>query len=283
MTIFVILLFVVDMPRPNKRKSQVENAARNRWNFHNQGKQAECGYAKEREDDFSDSCSDDGFDDKIAICDVGAIFELCKADANSRKLSLLLFMTLRHFNINWRQIDEFLFEIRANRCITARKWMKSFVNGDIDELLNDGRGGKQTDSFYDVYPEIEVEARIFVTDACSRKSADFNIARLANFVTEKFHYVNSTAKPDNVLVRSLGSCRLDLGRWGLKFDCNAQRPYFEGHERPDVVAHREKFISYFLDRRDHYYSITDGDQPMWRYPTKNPCVLICKLGNRFIT
>ncbi|CAF1522282.1 unnamed protein product, partial [Didymodactylos carnosus] len=32
--------------------------------------------------------------------------------------------------------------------------------------------------------------------------------------------------------RSVQSCRLDLRRWGASYVSNAQRPHYEGHERP---------------------------------------------------
>ncbi len=66
----------------------------------------------------------------------------------------------------------------------------------------------------------------------------------------------------NDLIRSERSCRLDLPRWGAKFEASSQRPYFEGHERDDVVKHRNEFINYFLAHKDFYYTITDGDIPM---------------------
>jgi hypothetical protein len=83
--------------------------------------------------------------------------------------------------------------------------------------------------------------------------------------------------PDSPLIRSVASCRLDLRRWGAKFNPNSQRPYFEGHERMDVVEHRREFIKHFLDRREFYYTISDGDSPKWIVPTKSdPCFLPCK-------
>lgn len=91
-------------------------------------------------------------------------------------------------------------------------------------------------------------------------------------------YLNITfVEPGSPLIRSLPACQLDLRRWGARFSKNSQRPYFEGHERTDVVAHRTQFINYFLERKDSYYTVTDGDKPVWQIPTQNPrCVLICE-------
>ena len=79
------------------------------------------------------------------------------------------------------------------------------------------------------------------------------------------------------LVRSPAARRLDLRRWGARFKQNENRPYFEGHERADVIQHRTKFIDYFLERKDHYYTITDGDTLRWIMRSKTPAtVLFCR-------
>ena len=64
------------------------------------------------------------------------------------------------------------------------------------------------------------------------------------------------------------SCRADLIRWGAKWDHNKNRPYFEGHERDDVVIEREKFIDYFHQNKCLYYSITPGPIYSWATPVR---------------
>ena len=208
------------------------------------------------------------------------LFELIRNESGSRKISVLLYMTVRHFGLTWRTIDEFLTVVGAYRCQAAHKWTDTFISGDFETFVEEGRGGKHFDSFYDVYPELEAEARSFAVQGCSRKTADLSVADLAKFVDNKFYELSQTVKSlDDCLVRSETSCRLDLRRCGVRFTDNKQRPYFEGHERNDVVIEREKFISYFLTRQGHYYTVSDGDQPMWCMPTvPKPCVLIYKLA-----
>ena len=147
----------------------------------------------------------------------------------------------------------------------------------MQAILDDGRGGKYTDSFYDVFPELAMEGRAFVVEACSQRVATFTASNLEHFIDTRFCELTQTIKTNNQLVQSEKSCRLDLRRWGAKFEASSQRPYFEGHERADVVTHRQEFISYFLNRIGHYYTISKGDQPNWQFPTQKPCVLICKL------
>ncbi|CAF4225149.1 unnamed protein product [Rotaria magnacalcarata] len=79
----------------------------------------------------------------------------------------------------------------------------------------------------------------------------------------------------NEFVCEVKSCRLDLRRWGARFESNSQRPYFEGHERQDVVQHRTTFLQYFLPKKDSYYLISDDIQPKWQIPTTGtPTILI---------
>jgi hypothetical protein len=226
------------------------------------------------ETDFADKKVDEKYD----IPSMADLFELIRNESGPRKISVLLYMILRHFGLSWRTIDEFLAAVGAYRCRTAHKWADAFISGDFESFVEEGRGGKHSDSFYDIYPELEIEARSFSVQGCSRKTADFTVTNLAKFTDSKFYELSQTVKnPNDQLIRSETSCRLDLRSWGVCFIDNNQRPYFEGHERSDVVIERKKFISYFLIRRANYYTVDAGDQPTWCMPTvSKPCVLICE-------
>jgi len=68
---------------------------------------------------------------------------------------------------------------------TSHKWANVFIKGVYEEFSYDLRGGKQTDSFYDTFPEIEADAKASVVQACSRKSGEFKSLDLAQFIDEK--------------------------------------------------------------------------------------------------
>ena len=208
---------------------------------------------------------------------IGDLFELLKMGCGSRNLSILVYMITRYMGHSWRSTDSFLTDIGAYRCQAAHKQANFLVSGDMQPFLNDGRGGKYTDSFHDVFPELEIEGRAFASGACSQRTAIFTVFDLAHFIDTRFYELTRTIKTNNQLVRSEKSCRLELRRWGAKLEANSQQPYFEGHERADVVTYRQEFVSYFLNRTGHYYTISEGDQPNWQFPTQKPCVLICKL------
>lgn len=210
--------------------------------------------------------------DLLALKD---LFTLCQEKCGARPLSSLIYMIMRYANCSWRSIDELFQEIGAQRCEASHKWSAIFLSGDLDQFLNDGRGGKRQESLYDIFPELESEGRAFAIARCAEKSAGFKVSDLANFIDQRFYEITGTNKIYDQLIRSEESCRLDIRRWGGLFETNSQRPYFHGHERPDVVEHRAKFTSYFIGRMDHYYAVSSGDQPTWHQPSKKPCVVLC--------
>ncbi|CAF1498729.1 unnamed protein product [Adineta ricciae] len=156
--------------------------------------------------------------------------------------------------------------------------LPNIADGDHKEFTHDSRDGKHSDSFYDIYPEIEVDGKAFVAEQYSQKSGELKAIDLVRFVNEKYCELNGIDEQVNGgYIRSERSCQLDLRRWGAKFEANAQRPYFEGHERDDVVKHRNDFINYLLEHKDFYHTITDGEAPAWNLPVKSPQrIIICK-------
>lgn len=215
--------------------------------------------------------------DKVKVDDMADLVELMKEKIGLKFISVLLFMTLRHFEISWNRCDEFFKNIGLLTVKTSKKWTDIFVSRNLDEFLCDGRGGKHVASFYDIFPDIELSAKSYSVQRCSEKKADFDASELAKFIDSEFYEITSIEKSFNDLpIRSVQSCRLDLRKWGACFKANSQRPYFEGHERPDVVQHREQFLEYFLSRKDKYYLVSEGEMPQWKNPTiAKPSILLC--------
>ncbi|CAF3323584.1 unnamed protein product [Rotaria socialis] len=129
-------------------------------------------------------------------------------------------------------------------------------------------------SFLDCYPDLELEARQFVFEECSKTDTTFTAETLAIFIDNRFYELNNLKKVDQRLARSVESCKLDLRRFGAKFTANSSRPYFLGHEREDVVKHRKEFVKYFIEREQHFYTITNDAVPQWKTPTTTPAVLL---------
>lgn len=127
------------------------------------------------------------------------------------------------------------------------------------------RNGK--DDFFDYYPEIETAGRSFAFEKSGGKTCAFRAADLQFFYNEIFEEHTGEMIEADTFVRSLSSCRRDLIRWGCTNELNQQRPYCEGHERPDVVEHRKEFIEYFIDSKELYHRLDENNQVI-NYPIK---------------
>ncbi|CAF3320260.1 unnamed protein product [Rotaria socialis] len=161
----------------------------------------------------------------------------CKEQINTRFISVLIYMSLRHFGHSWRDVESFLTSIGGMTNKTCHKWTNILVSKYFDEFTIEERGGKIGDSFWDCYPDLELEAKQFVFEECSKTEATFTVGTLAVFIDNRFSELNNLKKVDQRLVRSVESCKLDLRQFGEKFTAYSSRPYFLGHEREDVVKH----------------------------------------------
>ncbi|CAF3172834.1 unnamed protein product [Rotaria socialis] len=109
---------------------------------------------------------------------------------------------------------------------TCHKWTNILVNKYFDEFTIEERGGKRGDSFCDCYPDLELEAKQFVFEQCSKIEATFTAGTLAIFIDNRFYELNNLKKVDQRLVRSVKSCKLDLRQFGAKFTVNSSQPIF---------------------------------------------------------
>jgi hypothetical protein len=271
------------MPKKGRRQIQSAEIGKKRWSIENDS-QVDSSDDDVNMDSNENGVAGDGKNinwiNEDILSHIGDLFQLCKNQCNFRMLNTLLYITLRHFNITWAGIDSFMSAIGGMWCKTAHKWAEIFLTDDFEMFMKDERGGKKGDSFFDIYPELEIAAKLFVAEACSRKSADFKALDLANYIDSQYYEITNTIKSNNELIRSERMCRLDMRRWGCRFESNSQRPYFQGHDRVDVLAYRKEFLSYFLSRKNNYYLVNIGDQPTWSILTQQPRILICKFRHQ---
>jgi hypothetical protein len=191
------------MPRKSKRQSQTRFAISGRWLDEDQTDEMEVDSVSEMKKPDENG---HGSLENMDLLVVGDLFEMCKSDCGSRKLSVLLYMLLRVLGRTWRSTDEILRQIGAFRCRHAHKWAETFLSGDFDSFASEGRGGKVSPSFYDVYPDLEMEAKTFAVEGCSRKNASFTVTDLAKFVDEKYYDITQQVKTSDDLVRAESTC-----------------------------------------------------------------------------
>jgi hypothetical protein len=90
--------------------------------------------------------------------------------------------------------------------VTSHKWTNLFVNGDFEEFESENRGGKHSSSFYDYFPELETEAKLFAHQHCAQKSAAFTAIDLAKFIDQKFSDITNTTKSTLLELPVFSSC-----------------------------------------------------------------------------
>lgn len=97
---------------------------------------------------------------------------------------------------------------------------------------------------------------------------------LTNFIDQRYHEILELEKIGDGLVRSKRMVLQDLKKCGFTFGRNSYHLYYESHERPDIVASRDEFVRYFLDKKDNFYTLTDDEKCEWVLPTEQPFILI---------
>ncbi|CAF0984011.1 unnamed protein product [Rotaria sordida] len=152
------------MPKLRKRRYTGRTYANKQWSV----KRLPSDNESSSKDDERNTMMDNNFDDEfisfrntMTINDIADLFELVKNKAGSKFITVLLYMTLQHFDINWRQCNYFFKQINALTAETGHKWAKIFLSSDFDEFVKEGRGGKRTSSFYDTFPDIESLAKLY--------------------------------------------------------------------------------------------------------------------------
>ena len=103
--------------------------------------------------------------------------------------------------------------------------MKTIIEEeDLCVILRDNRGKYKRELFYELYPELEMQAKSFAIDNASQKKSSFIVKDLAFFINQQFYllYGDTWNKEQKYqkLIRSEESCRVDLLKWGAKCDKN---------------------------------------------------------------
>ena len=199
---------------------------------------------------------------------------------NLRILSVIIYLILRIVGIPFNDIRQILKKLRLLEIQTCHEWALTIIDeNDLCVILRDARGKHKHSNFYAELPDLEKEAKAFAIANTSAKKCSFCVKDLAKFIDKRFRELYPNLITDyynDKLIRSEESCRTDLLKWGAKFDKNKNRPYFEGHERQDVVASRNSFIEKLLSLKNFYFSpYKDGNANLvWNKPKTNKRILI---------
>jgi hypothetical protein len=192
---------------------------------------------------------------------------------HERVLSIFIDILLRIFQISYETRKILLKKLNCNSVSSCQEWYNKILLNENDPfvIITDKRGGYRREEFYELYPELEIEAKLYALEQTSKKSAIFTTNQLALFLTKRFEEINEIKLNDGQLIRSEASCRLDLLKWGACWEKNSSRPYFEGHERPDVIEQRQNFIKFFHENKHlytHPHPNKNIEMENWYYPSE---------------
>ena len=178
------------MPQKSKRRSQSTAAIRTRWAKKNVDQLGDA-FVPEIPIDLHDSNENDkeknGLKNKISVLDIANLFGALSEETSIRPLSVLVYLSLVYFGISWRDIDLFLKAIGGLAAETCNKWSTDIIEQDLEEFLQDNRGGKHEESFYDTYPELENLAKLYALNGCKRKIASFTCSELASYIDDEYY------------------------------------------------------------------------------------------------
>lgn len=220
---------------------------------------------------------DNKLKNEITIENISNLIEVLKdscskwSSLQDRILSVILYKLLKYLSFKWEFIAFILEQLNCLNIKYAHSWSKCIIQEGVVSILDDNRGGKNdSDDFYEMYPEIKPLAYEFALKNACKKEASFTVKSLAIYVTEMFQELSGEKLKSGELIRSVASCNVDLLKWGACWDSVKNRPYFEGHERADVVLARTEFLKYFLDNKDLYFQSFETDNKSKKRQWKRP-------------
>ena len=225
-----------------------------------------CNHVSHNETKFIQWLNDDLISDAFDV-----LKDSCDSwnSTQDRTFSVIIYMILKSANLKWNFIENVLKNLNCLNIKHAHSWFKTIIQDGVSSLLEDERGKYKREEFYNMYPEIKTAAYSYALENANKKAATFTVSTLANFVSKEFEKLNEISLKPGELIRSVSSCNVDLIKWGARWDDNKNRPYFEGHEREDVVEARKNFVRYFLDNKELYFTETLGPIRSWKRPIRN--------------
>jgi hypothetical protein len=185
------------MPSVSKRRSHSKRLSSRRWKedaFGNEDYEFDMKMSiglmnLEKEEEGTE------LKDKIDLQDIGDLYEMNKQEPSHRSLSVLLYLTLTHFGVSWRKTEEFMQQIGGMSPRTCHKWAETFIDEDYDDFVQDHRGGKREDSFFDTFPELETKMKLYAIEGATRKNASFSSLELARYLDDQYYALTGEVRP----------------------------------------------------------------------------------------
>ena len=107
---------------------------------------------------------------------------------NNRILSLIIYLTIRLCKIQYEEARLILLKLNLLSIQTCHSWLKTIIDEDDScVILRDERGKYKRELFYELYPELELQAKTFAMENASQKKCSFIVKDLAIFINKQFY------------------------------------------------------------------------------------------------
>ena len=104
---------------------------------------------------------------------------------DNRIFSVIFYITLRLCGLSFRLTTEVLNKLNLLNVKTCHTWVKTIVDeDDVYIILKEDRGSYKAISFYEVYPELEIEAKVYALENARKKTSSFKVENLAKFIDD---------------------------------------------------------------------------------------------------
>ena len=150
---------------------------------------------------------------------ISNLMEILALDSKSwdslqlRNFSILLFSILMSFDLKRNKIEYFLKKFNLLTFKNCEIHFNKISIGDFSSMYRHGRGGIREKGIYNFYPELENLARAYAWVESSKKVSNFNVSKLAEFITEEYKTISGdNSLGEKEVIRSISSCRQDLIR-----------------------------------------------------------------------
>lgn len=169
---------------------------------------------------------------------------------HERKFAVSVYMMLKLSGVSHAKIDEMMSKFGTLTWRTAHVFCRKIINGDEDCVEDENRGKYKRETIFDVIPELKEDILQYSINKVAEKNSKFTVASLAEYSIKKANEYKPELDPKPLLSQHF--LEKTLACLGFYWGNNKARPYFQGHEREDVVKTRDNFVRYFSDNSNSY-------------------------------
>ena len=103
---------------------------------------------------------------------------------------MIIYLTIRLCKIQYEEARLILLKLNLLSIQTCHSWLKTIIDEDaLCVILRDDRGKYKREIFYELYPELELQAKSFAMENASQKKSSIIVKDLAVFVNKQSYFL----------------------------------------------------------------------------------------------